>query len=130
MSTTTTTTARLIVAIPRLSPSVNHMYRPRAGGGRALSDEAMAFRDEAVAHIRAAAGGARFTVPAGDLAVDLRFTFPTRRRADLDNRAKAAIDALAIALGFDDARVKFITLEHAGCAPGAGCTEIALEAYR
>lgn len=57
----------------------------------------------------------------------MRLTFPDRRKSDLDNRLKASQDALAIALGFNDARIVRVTAERAGVEPGRPACEMVLE---
>ena len=112
----------LTVILPILPPSVNHLYvaapRSRKGGGRymgkELSPAAVLFRDTAINEARTVAAHQRYTVPAGALELTLRLTFGDRRNQDIDNRAKAAIDALALALGFDDSRIDRVVIERAG----------------
>lgn len=113
----------ITTTIDMLPPTVNHMYLARRDGGKALTDEAYTFRALVGLALRSAP-----PVPQdGDLAVTLRLTFPDRRRTDIDNRAKAAIDALALALGFDDRRVARLVVERAGYAKGAPACELVLE---
>lgn len=100
----------ITLAVDAAPPTVNHMYIARRSGGKALSDEAQTFR--ALVAL-AVIGAGRPQVPAGDLAFTLRVWFPTRRKSDLDNRLKAALDAAALALGFDDRRVARIIAERA-----------------
>jgi Holliday junction resolvase RusA-like endonuclease len=99
----------ITLTIPMLPPSVNHMYVTCGGGRKALSGEAEAFRSL----VLAALCGERPAVPDGPLAFGLYLTFDTKRRQDVDNRIKAAIDAIALALRFDDSRVARIVAERA-----------------
>lgn len=46
----------------------------------------------------------------------------------IDNRAKSAIDALALALGFDDSRVEDIRIRRVGVDPKRPLCEMILEA--
>lgn len=112
-------TVRLVV--PMLPPTVNHMYVNNGRGGKVLGAGALAFR-QAVAD---AAEG--LAVGAGDLALTVRLTFPDRRKSDLDNRLKACQDALALALGFDDAHIVRLVVERAGVAPKQPVCEMVLE---
>ena len=98
----------ITLAIDALPPTANHMYVSRGGARKALSDEAQTFRTLVAV---AALGAGRPAVPPGDLALRLVVWFPNRRRADLDNRIKSALDAAALALGFDDRRVAQIAAE-------------------
>jgi Holliday junction resolvase RusA-like endonuclease len=90
----------LRVDLPLLPPTVNHMYRPIGRGGRkALTDEAVSFREHVALAVRGQA-----VPPAGALVLSLWLDFPNRRRTDGDNRIKALQDAIALACGFDDSR--------------------------
>lgn len=113
----------IILTIAALPPTVNHMYISCKGGRKALSGEAEAFRGL----VLQALNGARPAVPDGPLAFTLRLTFDTKRRQDIDNRIKAALDAVAIALRFDDCRVSRIVAERAGYAAKAPCCELVIE---
>jgi Holliday junction resolvase RusA-like endonuclease len=108
-----------------LPPTVNHMYVSRRGGGKALTEEARTFRHEVWCALFDA--GLPRVPPAGDLAVTVRLTYGDRRRTDIDNRVKAALDALATALEFDDARVARLVVERAGYAKGKPACELVLE---
>jgi len=107
----------LIVIVPCLPPTANHMYRPNGRGGRLLTDEAKAFRVVLGAAARQAARLAGWQMPSGPLRLAILLTFDDRRKADIDNRCKAALDALAIALEFDDARVDEILIRRVGVEP-------------
>lgn len=111
------------LVLPGLPPTVNHMYVGTRGGGKALSAAALAYRKEVWA-----ACGVGPRVPAeGALALTLRLTYGDRRRTDIDNRVKAALDALAAALGFDDSRVGRLVVERAGYVRGRPACELVLE---
>lgn len=118
---------RLTVIVPVLPPTVNHMYAPNGRGGRILTEQAQAFRALAGYEARATAGLTGWRVPAGPLALTILLTFGDRRRADIDNRAKAALDALALALGFDDARVDEIVIRRVGVDKGRPLCEMILQ---
>lgn len=117
------TVAGVVIWIPLLPPSVNHMYRNNGRGGRVLTDEAQAWRRLVAAEV-AALGSPRLA--GGPLELTLRLTYGTRRRTDIDNRIKAALDALALALDFDDARVARIEVLHAGYATGRPACEMVI----
>lgn len=118
----------LTIILPILPPTVNHMYASNKGGGKRLTSEAQAFRVEAILRTRNAAALSGYALPAGPLALEMRLTFPTNRRQDIDNRIKSALDALALALDFDDTRIVRITVERAGY--GAARCELTLMPHR
>jgi Holliday junction resolvase RusA-like endonuclease len=93
----------LTVIVPRLPPSVNHMYLANKHGGKRLTDEAKAFREAVAEEVQDMCRLTRWRYVAGvPLSLTLFLTFGTKARQDGDNRLKAAADALALALGFDD----------------------------
>lgn len=102
-----TGTPPLIVTVTGLPPTVNHMYVTTRGGGRVLSAAARAWYDRAVPAIREAAAG--WAVPDGSLRLTIVLYHLPRSR-DLDNALKAAQDAAAKALGFDDKRVDYLAV--------------------
>jgi len=112
----------IVIAVAAMPPTVNHMYISRRGGGKALSAEAETFRALVLEQV----SEARPPVPDGPLALTVRLWFGDRRRADIDNRLKAAIDALALALRFDDSRIHEIHTVRAGCDPGRPRCELVL----
>lgn len=118
--------APIIVAIAALPPSVNHMYVTCKGGRKALGPQAEAFRKLVLEQV----SEARPAVPCGPLKLVVRLWFGDRRKSDLDNRLKSCIDALAIALRFDDSRIHRIEAIRAGCDPGRPRCELVLEAAR
>ncbi len=118
---------RLVVIVPMLPPSVNHYYLLNKNGSRRLSDEARAFREYAGLEARSTASLMGWRVPAGRLKLTLLLTFGSRRKTDIDNRIKAGLDALALALGFDDSRVDRIEVERVGVEPGRPLCEMILE---
>ena len=117
----------LTVILDILPPTVNHMYAANANGGKRLTDAANAFRELAGYTARAAATRTGFR-PAPRMALTMRLTFGDRRNQDIDNRIKSALDALALALGFDDSCVDRIVIERAGYARGCPRCELILEA--
>lgn len=116
--------ARLSVFVRMLPPTVNHYRLPNGRGGVYLSEEVTTFRLLVLAACRAV--GAR-VAPDCRLALTIRLTFPNRRRSDIDNRAKAALDALALALDFDDARIDRLLVERVGYDTGRPACELVLE---
>lgn len=92
-----------IVTLP-LPPSLNNAYPGK--GRRYASPELVAFKREAIPVSRVAAASAGFVVPPGaTLGLTLRLWFGSRSAfitSDASNRIKAAEDALASALGFND----------------------------
>ena len=119
----------LTVIVPMLPPSVNHCYRNNGRGGRILTDEAKTFRELVYYEARSTAQLTGWELPAGALAFTLVLVFGDDRRCDIDNRIKSAIDAVALALGFDDARVRRIVIEHAGVERCRPLCEMILEAH-
>lgn len=101
-------TSILSFAVPRLPPSVNHMYLPGRPGQRRLSPDALAFRREVLEAI----GAGRAWRPRGVVLAVIFYASPhwvTKRREirvmDVDNRQKALFDAIGHATGVNDARV-------------------------
>lgn len=117
----------LTVIVPILPPTVNHMYIATRDGGKALSDQAQAFRKLAGYEARITANTIGWTVPQGRLRLTIALTFGDRRNQDIDNRAKAGIDALALALGFDDSRIDELVIRRAGYDKGRPLCEMILE---
>jgi Holliday junction resolvase RusA-like endonuclease len=94
---------RLIVSLP-VPPSVNaRLVRGRAGHV-ALSEAARQYNDEVAALLLPYRG---LIPPKTPIALEVAFTYPNRRR-DLDNILKQLIDAMALALEFDDAYIDTI----------------------
>ncbi len=105
---------KLTVIIPTLPPTINHCYKSIGKGRKALTDEALSFRSEVSAEARTTARLTGWKLPDGPLEFHLYLTYGNRRNTDIDNRAKAAIDALALAIGFNDARIDKIQIERVG----------------
>jgi Holliday junction resolvase RusA-like endonuclease len=104
----------LSATVEMLPPTLNHMYIQRADGGKALTREAETFRRLVVYVARSAARISGWRYPAkARLELEIKLTFPTYRKSDLDNRIKATADALALALGFNDACIDRIIVERA-----------------
>lgn len=94
------------LTIPGLPPSVNHLY-PTVRGGRVLSTEARAWY-VTVAGACTVARIPAFASRKTPLMLELRFVGMTYQR-DISNAIKAAEDALAAALGFDDRYVAYLS---------------------
>jgi len=116
-------TDRVVVWVRMLPPTVNHYKLPNGRGGSYLSDDVNLFRSLVAAELYGVA------VDLGDarLALRIALTFGTRHRCDIDNRAKSAIDALALALDFDDARIDRLVVERVGYDKGRPACEMTLE---
>ena len=117
----------LTVVVLMLPPTVNHMYRPDGRGGKILTDQAQDFRRLAGYEARITANLTRWRVPDGSLKLTLLLTFGDRRKTDIDNRIKPALDALALALDFDDSRVDRIEVVRVGVDPRRPLCEMILE---
>jgi len=104
----------LTVIVPILPPTVNHMYRSAGNGRKVLTDEVHAFRKHVWAEATETARLTGWTLPDGALELHMFITYGNKRNTDIDNRIKSAVDALAIALGFNDARIDRLVVERAG----------------
>lgn len=90
---------RLIIALP---PTTNHAYATFKGR-RILSADGRSYKKDTALFVRYAAAQAGWQYAEGKrLAVSLYLHFPDKRRCDIANREKLAIDSIAEALGFDD----------------------------
>ena len=116
--------ADLTVIVPVLPPTVNHMYALNRDGSKRLTDEAQSFRAYVVAEARSTARLTGWRLPAGALEFEIKLTYGTKHRTDIDNRVKAALDAIAIAFDFDDTRIERIVIERAGIDPKRPLTEM------
>ena len=76
-----------------MPPSINHYYGNKSGGGKFIKPAGVAFRHE-VARICMAE---RIKAIEGRICLTATFHFATRAKNDLDNRMKAAQDALTFA---------------------------------
>lgn len=98
---------------PCWPPSVNKIWRRDGGGKIYLSPAARKFR-QAVCDELWVSRAARM-LPAKmmscDLAVELRFFQPDRKRRDLDNLLKSTLDAMTAAgLWMDDSQIKRLSV--------------------
>lgn len=100
---------RLTLWLP-FPPSVNHYWR-RVGNKTILSREGREYR-ELVAERCAALRG---TFGRALIQVTINAIFPDHRRRDVDNLAKACLDALGhCGVYEDDSQIKKLTIEHVG----------------
>jgi Holliday junction resolvase RusA-like endonuclease len=89
------------LSLPVLPPSVNHMYKSIGHGRKALTDEALSFREEVWIQLRhQPAPPAKLP-----LVLNIWFCFGNKRTQDGDNRIKALQDAIALALNFNDSQI-------------------------
>ena len=96
MNSASTDKLRLVLPWP---PTVNHSSGPTSNGGRYLTPEHKAFRNEVT--LRTVAAGSP-TLGDARLAVEIHLTPPDKRRFDLDNRLKAVLDALQLCNVYDN----------------------------
>lgn len=90
-------------------PAVNHSHELNANGSRRLSDEARAFRENAVAIARMSFQQAGYQTLHGKVSVGATFAPPDARKRDIDGPLKQLLDALQEAAIFaDDAQVKHL----------------------
>jgi crossover junction endodeoxyribonuclease RusA len=95
-------------------PSINHYWR-RVGAKTLISREGRRFRERVVA---ALASHNRQPV-AGPLAVEVDVHPPDNRRRDIDNIAKALLDALQHGGAYaDDGQIVRLTITRCQVAPG------------
>jgi crossover junction endodeoxyribonuclease RusA len=116
----------LVIDLPTTPPSVNH-YWQTSGKMRFISESGKAFQSELipVARMAAAQLGWRPT-KAMRLGLRIHVQFPDRRKRDLDNILKSAIDALAVALDFDDSQIDSLHVGRLPVAPKTGRTRLYL----
>lgn len=89
--------------------TTNHTYITQ-GRRRVLSPKARAWRDDVIVRVRSVGFGTRFD---GDSPLRLSIVAyqPDRRRRDADGLIKPTQDAIALACGFDDARIRKVESE-------------------
>jgi len=118
-------TDRLRIVLP-WPPTVNHSTVGNGRGGRALTLEHRAFRNE-VSLRTLAAGSPGFSIDAR-LGVAITLVPPNNRRYDIDNRVKAVLDALQRALVIpDDSQVDDLRVTRGGVIiPGEGSAVVTI----
>lgn len=100
-------------------PSVNHYWRSFRGQV-VLSAAGKQYRS-------AAAQYARTEPLTGRLSVSLELTMPDNRRRDIDNTAKAVLDAIGHAgIWVDDCQVDLLVIRRIGVEP-PGCVDVVIE---
>lgn len=100
-------------------PSVNKYWRSWRGHV-VLSGDGKRYRS-------AAAEYARASPLTGRLAVSLQLTMPDNRKRDIDNTAKAVLDAIGHAgIWLDDSQVDRLLIERLGIEP-PGCVDVIIE---
>lgn len=95
--------------LPWCRVSGNNLYFTR-GRKRVLSPEARAWRDDVIVRIRSVGFGTRFD-DEHPLRLSIVAYQPDRRRRDADGLIKPTQDAIALACGFDDARIRKVESE-------------------
>lgn len=121
----------LTLSIP-LPPSANNAYPTNRKTGRRFASKALTvFKAEAIPLVRAAANIAGFIAPpTAAYRLTLYHHFPDKRSyssSDADNRIKAAKDAVAAALGFNDNRVIDVRSVKAGIDESESRCDVELE---
>jgi Holliday junction resolvase RusA-like endonuclease len=115
----------LRLTIKMLPPTTNHAHT-HTSRGVFLTDAVKVFRLLVQNELQHAP---RWALPDGDLELTVQCVFPDKRKSDLDNRLKQAQDAIALALGFNDQRVKRIVGEYAGYDKGRPLTVLTLDVW-
>lgn len=102
-------------------PSMNTYWR-RGGNVTYLTKRAKEFRSEVADCVREHFDYKGRETLRGRLALHLELTMPDRRRRDIDNHIKAAIDALQHAgLFYDDEQVDEIRIKRLHVEPPGAC---------
>lgn len=116
----------MLITLDMMPPSVNAMYRSIVRGRRATSIISEKGREWYAAAVPVLSGFD--AMPGGcPLSVEVTLYGPTRRRYDVDNRAKAVLDALTKAgVIEDDHLIDRLTLIRGPVVKGGRC-EIKLE---
>jgi len=111
----------LAFTIP-LAPSLNNAYPTNwRTGRRYLTKAGNDFKTEVSTMTRVYAYSADWEAGSGPLGLRLVMWFANKRRTDLDNRIKAAMDAIAEGLGIDDSRFDELHVYRAGISPEPRC---------
>ncbi len=111
----------LTFTIP-LPLSLNNMYPTSKSGHRYMTKEGKSFKSAAGMYAMVAARDAGWEDGSGPLGLRLVMWFlNTNRRRDIDNRIKAAADAIAEGLCIDDSRFDELHVYRAGVSAEARC---------
>lgn len=120
----------IYIEVPSVPISVNHAYAKKRGGGRILTPEGKAYKNETKTHIaRAYPGAMKFFEANVPYSLVIEFTFHGRdkimtktwpektksryKKLDVTNRTKLFEDALAAATGLDDCQNFTVTVAKA-----------------
>ncbi len=109
--------------------STQHIYRSACRGGFAqlyMTAEGKALKEQYQWEARSQWKGPPLS---GDIEVHITFYFGTKRRADLDNFNKLALDALTGIVYEDDSQIAELTLKRA-YAPKKPRIEMAIDSMR
>lgn len=109
-------------------PSVNKIWRS-SGNGTLLSKVGRYYRKAAVSHILETCGGEPEPL-LGRLTVVIEMFPPDRRKRDIDNHAKAVLDALTLArvIG-DDSQIDELRLVRRDVSKGHGFVLVEVAEY-
>ena len=123
------TVDRLRIVLP-FPPTVNHSTGPTSNGGRYLTAEHRAFRNEV--NLRVMAAGCPAFSDEARLSLDITLVPPDRRRFDLDNRVKAIQDALEMCsvYGSDSQIDELRVTRHDVVIPGEGSAVVVINERR
>ncbi len=114
-------TSHLLTFTIPLPVSLNNAYPTSKNGRRFLSKAGKAFKDETSVIVWLAESDADWEAGDGALGIRLMMWFPNKRRADIDNRIKLALDSIAEALGVDDSQFDELHVYRAGVSPKPKC---------
>ncbi len=110
----------LTFTIP-LPMSLNNMYPTSKSGHRYMTDAGKVFKHVAGMCAMVAARDAGWEAGIGPLGLRLVMWFANKRRTDLDNRVKAAMDSIAEGLDIDDSRFDELHVYRAGVSDEPRC---------
>lgn len=100
---------KLVLYLPQMPPSVNHIWKRRVVGNRAITyvtKEGKEFKSRLAAEVPDGQ-----IVDQGGLYVKIFLTFPDRRRRDIDNYSKAILDSLNGIVWVDDNQIDQLYIE-------------------
>jgi crossover junction endodeoxyribonuclease RusA len=88
----------VIVIVTPFPPSINHYYGNGRGGRKFIKPAGVEYRAAVVSYVERH----KLKAPEGRLAVGIQIYPPDKRRRDIDNSCKAALDALTHAGVYQD----------------------------